>query len=65
MNKNENLKNLKNRFNLHDEEGIFATFEYDEELKRYQSDYGWLSLEKVFELSKGKDRAGRWIEWIE
>lgn len=70
--KNENgLNQLNNNiaehksFNLCDNDGIFAKFDYDEKLKRYQSDYGWLSMEKAFELSRGKDRVRRWVEWIE
>lgn len=63
MNRNKDLKNLKNKFNLYDKEGFFATFEYDRELKRYQSDYGYLTIEKVYELANGKERDKK-IIWI-
>lgn len=63
MNRNENLKNLKKKFNLYDNEELFATFEYDNELKRYQSDYGYLTIEKVYELANGKEKDKK-IIWI-
>lgn len=63
MNKNENLKNLKNSFNLYRKEELFARFEYDSELKRYQSDYGYLTPKKVYEIANNMEK-DRKIEWI-
>lgn len=63
MNKDEILKNGKNSFNLYYKGEYFATFEYDKELKRYQSDSGYLSIEKVYQLDKGLEK-DRKIEWI-
>lgn len=64
MNKEETLKNGKNRFNLYYKGEYFTTFEYDAELKRYQSEYGYLSIEKVYQLDKDleKDRKIQWME---
>lgn len=63
MNKDEILKNGKNNFNLYYKNEYFDKFEYDKELKRYQSDYGYLSIEKVYQLDKGLEK-DRKIEWI-
>lgn len=63
MNKGENLKNGKNKFNLYYKSEYFATFEYDKELQRYQSDSGYLSIEKVYQLNKELEKS-RKIEWI-
>ena len=59
------LNNLKEHkpFNLYYKGEYFATFEYDDELKRYQSAYGYLSIEKVYQLDKGLEK-DRKIEWI-
>ena len=58
-----NLKEHK-PFNLYHKGEYFAKFEYDEELKRYQSDYGYLSIEKVYQLDKDLER-DRKIQWVE
>ena len=63
MNKDEISKNGKNNFNLYYKGEYFATFKYDDELKRYQSDSGYLSIEKVYQLDKGLEK-DRKIEWI-
>ena len=63
MNKNEILKNGKNKFNLYYKGEYFDKFEYDKELQRYQSDSGYLSIEKVYQLDKGLEK-DRKIEWI-
>lgn len=63
MNKGENLKNGKNKFNLYYKSEFFDKFEYDDELKRYQSDSGYLSIEKVYQLNKELEKS-RKIEWI-
>ena len=59
------LNNLKEHkpFNLYYKGEFFDKFEYDDELKRYQSNYGYLSIEKVYQLDKGLEK-DRKIEWI-
>lgn len=69
MSFNENTKNLKERlkgskFRLYYKEKFFAVFEYDEELERYQSKIGFLTIQKVFEINKGLER-DRKIIWGE
>ena len=56
-----NLKNHKS-FNLFYKEKYFATFEYDKELQRYQSDIGYLTMEDVYKISNSKDKE-RKIVW--
>ena len=63
MNKDEILKNGKNSFNLYYKGEYLATFEYDKEFKRYQSLYGYLTIERVYQLDKGLEK-DRKIEWI-
>lgn len=65
MRKEGNLKSLKKSFNLYHKNEFFARFDFDEETNRYQSNYGYLSPKKVFEISKGKDEIGRRIEWLD
>lgn len=67
--KNENgynqLNNLKEHkpFNLYHEGEFFDKFEYDDELKRYQSDSGYLTIEAVYKIFNNKKET-RKIEWI-
>lgn len=63
MNKEEILKSGKNKFNLYYKGVYFATFEYNKELKKYQSLYGYLTIERVYQIDKGFDK-DRKIEWI-
>lgn len=51
---NENLKQHKS-FGLYDKDGLFAEFEYDENLKRYQSDYGYLTIQDLIKIEKDND----------
>ena len=60
---NENVKEHK-PFKFFWRGEYFATFEYDDGLKRYQSPVGWLSVEEVFEFGKGVDK-DRTIKWID
>lgn len=59
MNNNANLKNLSEclrenkSFKLYYKNEFFAEFSYDREKNRYQSDYGYLSTKKVYEIAKG------------
>lgn len=68
MNSNANLKNLseylrENKpFKLYYKNEFFAEFNYDREKNRYQSDCGYLSTKKVFEISKGLE-SDRRILW--
>lgn len=39
-------------FNLYDSNGLFARYEYDDKIGRYQSDFGYLTLNGVYEISK-------------
>lgn len=59
---NNNLKEHKS-FELWDRTGIFNRFDYDEELKRYQSDFGYLTMQGVVEISKDEEDE-RYIVWI-
>lgn len=67
--KNENgynqLNNLKEHipFNLYHKEEYFDKFEYDDELKRYQSDSGYLTIEAVYKILNDNQEI-RKIEWI-
>ena len=67
--KNENgynlLNNLKEHipFNLYYGGEYFDKFEYDDELKRYQSDSGYLTIEAVYKILND-NRETRKIEWI-
>ena len=61
MNSKENMKSLKERlkgssFKLFYKSELFDTFEYDEELDRYQSSIGFLTIKKVFEINKGLEK---------
>ena len=58
-----NLKEHK-PFNLYHKGEYFAKFEYDAEQKRYQSSYGYLSIEKVYQLGKDLERDKK-IQWVE
>lgn len=55
---------LKKRvsFSLYDNDGLFAKYVYDENLNRYQSDYGYLTLQGVYEISKD-ETDDRYIVW--
>lgn len=59
---NNNLK-LHKPFEMYDNEGVFAKFYYDEELKRYQSDFGYLTMQGVIEITKDEEDE-RYIVWI-
>lgn len=48
---NENLKQHK-PFKLYDEDGYITDFVYDEEEKRYQCGFGYLTMQGVVEISK-------------
>lgn len=67
--KNENgynqLNNLKQHkpFNLYYKGEYFSNYKYDDELKRYQSDYGYLTLEAVYQILNDNQET-RKIEWI-
>lgn len=67
--KNENgynlLNNLKEHisFNLYYEGEYFDKFEYDDELKRYQSNSGYLTIEAVYQIINDNQET-RKIEWI-
>lgn len=50
----EHLKQHKS-FKLFSKDEYFADFYYDEELKRYQSDWGYLSLQDVYEIAKDEN----------
>lgn len=63
MNNKKNLNSLKKSFNLYHNGEFFAKFEYDKELKRYQSDCGYLTVEKVYELANDMEEE-RKIKWI-
>ena len=41
----------------------FANYKYDDELKRYQSDCGYLTLEAVYQILND-NKETRKIEWI-
>lgn len=58
---NKNLQEHK-PFSLYDSDGLFARYEYDEELKRYQCDYGYLTLQGAYEISKDEED-DRYIVW--
>ena len=47
---NEHLKQHK-PFKLFDKDEYFADFNYDENLKRYQSEYGYLTIQSVYEIA--------------
>lgn len=67
--KNENgynqLNNLKEHkpFNLYHKGEYFDNFKYYDELKRYQSDSGYLTIEAVYKIFNN-DQETRKIEWI-
>ena len=58
---NENLK-LHKPFSLYDNDGLFAEYVYDNELKKYQSDWGYLTIEGVIQIVKDNDDE-RYIIW--
>jgi len=47
-------KNLQQHkpFSIYDNDGLFARYEYDDELKRYQSKCGYLTIEGVLKIAK-------------
>lgn len=59
---NNNLK-LHKSFEVYDNKGLFSRFVYDEELKRYQSNCGYLTLQGVVEISKDESDE-RYIVWL-
>ena len=59
---NNNLKEHKS-FELWDSKSMFAKFDYDEELKRYQCNCGYLTLPGVVQISKDETDE-RYIVWI-
>lgn len=56
-----NLKEHKN-FKLYNNDGLFAEFKYDEQLKRYQSEWGYLTIEGVFEIIRDLEDE-RYVIW--
>lgn len=60
---NENLKNHVS-FSLYDNDGLFAKYDYDNELKRYQSDWGYLTSQDVYKIMKDETDE-RYILWEE
>lgn len=61
MNSKENMKSLKERlkgsnFKLFYKGDLFDIFEYDEELERYQSSIGFITIKKIFEINKGLEK---------
>ena len=62
---NQSNKSLQEHrpFELFHKGNLFAKFEYDGELKRYQSDCGYLTVEKVYELANNMEQE-RKIIWI-
>lgn len=63
MNNEKNWNNLKKSFKLYHKGELFATFIFDTELERYQSDIGYLTIEDVYKISNGMDK-DRKIIWI-
>lgn len=59
---NNNLRNHKS-FRLFYKNELFAKFDYNNELKRYQSDIGYLTMEKVYEIANNMEQ-DRKIVWI-
>lgn len=61
--KNENGQNQLNKnlkehrpFDVYEKDGsYFEEYKYDEELKRYQSEYGYLTIEGVIQIAKDKE----------
>lgn len=51
-------------FGLYDNDGLFAKFIYDYDLKRYQSDYGYLTSQDVYQIMKDDDDE-RYVIWEE
>ena len=49
-------------FGLYDNDGLFAEFIYDNELKRYQSDWGYLTTQDVYTIMKDETDK-RYILW--
>lgn len=70
MKTEENLKILRENleqhkpFNLFYKGELFDSFYYSEESKRYQSNSGYLSISKVYEIAKGLE-LNRKINWGE
>lgn len=60
---NNNLQEHKS-FSLYDNNGLFARFEYNDILKRYQSDYGYLTIDSVIKITKD-EKDERFIIWEE
>ena len=58
---NNNLKDHKT-FSIYDNDGLFVKYEYDNELKRYQSLYGYLTIEEVYTIARDKEEI-RYIIW--
>lgn len=70
MKNEQNLKILRENleqhrpFKLYYKNEFFDSFSYDKENKRYQSSLGYLSISKVYEISKGLE-LDRKIVWGE
>ena len=58
---NKNLQEHKT-FSIYDNDGLFAEYVYDNELKRYQSDYGYLTIQAVYEISRN-ETDNRYVVW--
>ena len=58
---NDNLKKHK-AFGLYDDDGFFATFEYNNITNRYESEYGYLTLQGIYEISKDETDK-RFVMW--
>lgn len=49
-------------FSVYDNDGLFAKYIYDEELKRYQSDYGYLTVQDAYKISRDEEDE-RYLVW--
>lgn len=58
----ENLEQHKN-LKLYYKNEFFDSFTYDKENKKYQSNSGYLTIQKVYEISKGLE-LDRKIVWV-
>lgn len=59
---NKNLKEHKS-FEIWDSKSLFARFNYNEEMKRYQSSYGFLTMQGVLYIAKDEEDE-RYIVWL-
>lgn len=61
---NQLSKNLEKHksFSLYDNDGLFAKYIYDYELKRYQSEWGYLTAQDIYKIMKDETDE-RYIIW--